>query len=117
MQWDLGKIWGDGWVFYFITIVIFGLGLGCEVSALYKTKRKFQGLAKNLKILEDNKNKGISFKGLEKWFKENLLAEKVDPIDSKFRLQLFAIHSAYSDCNRSTRDFLGDVCGVDGGRN
>jgi hypothetical protein len=89
MQWDLGKIWGDGWVFYFITIVIFGLGLGCEVCALYKTNRKFQVLAKNLKILEDNKNKGISFKGLEKWFKENLLAEKVDPIDSKFRLQQY----------------------------
>jgi len=86
MQWDWGKIWIDGWVFYATTIAIFLIGLGYEVFTLYKTNQKFQGLIKNLKFLEDNKTKGISLKG---WCREHLLAEKVDPIDRKFRLQQY----------------------------
>ena len=86
MQWDWGKIWIDGWVFYATTIAIFLIGLGYEVFTLYKTNQKFQDLIKNLKFLEDNKTKGVSLKG---WCREHLLAEKVDPIDRKFRLQQY----------------------------
>ena len=86
MQWVWSKIWNDGWIFYATTIVIFLIGLVYEVFTLYKTNQKFQELMKNLKFLEDNKTKVVSLKG---WFREHLLAEKVDPIDRKFRLQQY----------------------------
>jgi len=86
MQWDWSKIWNDGWIFYATTIVIFLIGLVYEVFTIHKTNQKFQELIKNLKFLEDNKTKVVSLKG---WFREHLLAEKVDPIDRKFRLQQY----------------------------
>ncbi|WGS71116.1 hypothetical protein [Pseudanabaena galeata] len=90
MQWDLGKIWGDGWVFYVPTIAIFLGGCCWEWFKSYQPKKKeFDVLEDNLKILKDNKNEGISFKDHEKWFKEHLLSEKADPNDHKFRLQQY----------------------------
>jgi len=85
MQWDWGKIWNDGWIFYAVTISIFLIGFVYEVFTLYKINQKFQGLVNNLKILKDNKTKGIALK--TGWFAEHLLSEKADPIDRKFRLQ------------------------------
>jgi hypothetical protein len=87
MQWDWGKIWIDGWIFYATTIAIFLIGLGYEVFTLYKTNQKFQDLIKNLKLLEDNKTKGGSLK--TRWFKEHLLSDKADPNNGKFRLQQY----------------------------
>ena len=86
MQWDLGKIWNDGWIFYIPTIAIFGLGCWWEWFKSYKPKmREFEVLANNLTIVKDNKNRGIA--PTTAWFKEHFLFEKGDPIDQKFRLQ------------------------------
>ena len=87
MQWDLGKIWGDGWFFYVPTIAIFLGGCCWEWFKSYQPKmNEFDILAKNLKTLEDNKTKGAP---KTKWVKEHLLSEKVDPNDGKFRLQQY----------------------------
>jgi len=89
MQWDLWiKIWNDGWIFYVITIVIFGSGCLYEWLGSYRPKmNEFDILANNLKILKDNRTKGVLLK--TEWFKEHLLSEKVDPNDGKFRLQQY----------------------------
>lgn len=87
MQWDWGKIWNDGWIFYAVTISIFLIGFGYELFTLHKINQKFQGLVNNLKILKDNKTKGVALK--TGWFTEHLLSEKADPIDRKFRLQQY----------------------------
>jgi hypothetical protein len=87
MEWDLGKIWGDGWIFYVPTIAIFLGGCYWEWLKSYQPKmNEFDILAKNLKTLEDNKTKGAP---KTKWVKEHLLSEKVDPNDGKFRLQQY----------------------------
>ncbi len=93
MQWDLWiKIWNDGWIFYVITIVIFGSGCLYEWLGSYRPKiKEFDILAKNLKTLEGNKTKGIlpETEWVKTWFKEHLLSKKVDPNDRKFRLQQY----------------------------
>ncbi|MBD2190023.1 hypothetical protein [Pseudanabaena mucicola] len=87
MDWDWGKIWNDGWIFYSATLGLFGFGIVYECIAVYRSGIKFKSLASNIKVLKENQARGSAPNS--GWLKEHLLFDKTDPSDRKFRLQQY----------------------------